>query len=372
MAKNLSEAEVALLSKKLPLDIRTGMAKTVSAKYTTKTLSDKERRIAEEIFTIIAQDAEVSVRRTLSEQLKLSPNIPHDLALKMAEDVAEVATPMLQFSTVLSDEDLIHIIETSKDVASRIAIAQRDGVSETISDKLVDKGEAEVVSALVNNDTANISHDTIERVVEAFEKETSVLEGLVNRGGLSPAIAERLITRVSHDLKKSLANQYDISPYLLEDASRDSREWATLKMMHPTANIDLTELIENLYSEKRLTPSMVMRSLCIGNLRFYSLAMAKLADIPPENAEKLLTDQGKLGFRALYKAAGMPAGICDAVKMVFQLAWEETGRGKKWDDHYQNRMVERIVSEGYDRSIDNMPFLMAIIGRNITVRGKIH
>ena len=56
------------------------------------------------------KDAEVRVREALAQNLKENPDLPHDVALSLAQDVDQVALPILQFSDVLTDDDLIEII----------------------------------------------------------------------------------------------------------------------------------------------------------------------------------------------------------------------------------------------------------------------
>lgn len=363
----LSKADIKLLSKKMPTDIREGLARRVSEKYRNVTLSKKERSIAEEIFRLLVRDAEVSVRQALSEHLKDDPTIPHDLALTMAKDVSSVSVPVLQFSEVLTESDLIDIVHSAKELASQVAIAKRKDVTEGISKALVETEKKEVVGALVENKKAEISDNLLVKVVEEFSREESVIGGIVKRGNMSMVVAERVVTRVSASIRQSLAENYNLAPHSLENAVQNAREWATLGFMRPDADVDLEELTHLLYSEEKLTSSIVVRALCIGNYNFFVAAMARRAGIPTLNAKKLMADSGPLGFRALYKAAQMPPTVFEALKIVAQIARSETDNGQFVPHDYQQRIIEQIVEQGYDQTIPHMPFLMAIIGRNIMI-----
>ncbi|MCC7260546.1 MAG: DUF2336 domain-containing protein, partial [Alphaproteobacteria bacterium] len=299
------------------------------------------------------------------------PHLPHDLALKLAKDVADVSVPMLESSSVLTERDLIDIVESSAEMVCRLAIAKREDVTEDVSQALVNTHEETVVNALVANQKAQISTAAIAQVVEEYSARDSVMVGLINRGGLPLTVAERMVSLVSDALKKDLVKRYKVSPYVLEDAVESTREWTTLGLMDPRASLNIAELVENLNTQKKLTPSLIIRSLCMGNLKFFEAAMAKRANIPAENARRLIMDKGHLGFRAMYKAAGMPPGVVDAVKTVVNLAYEETDNATRWPDDYPNRMIERILAGGHDQTVDNMPYLMAIIGRNIRIGGGL-
>jgi uncharacterized protein (DUF2336 family) len=108
-------------------------------------------KIAQNIFRIMGKDTEVRVREALSQNLKEKPNVPHDIAVSLAKDVDSVSLPVLQFSEVLSDADLIEIVR-SQDPAKPVAIAQRSSVSEFVSSVLVDTENSDVVMSLVSNE----------------------------------------------------------------------------------------------------------------------------------------------------------------------------------------------------------------------------
>jgi len=110
MRQNLSQADVLRLLADPTPETRIELASKVSGDYGTEGLSEQERVIAGEVLKILVADVEVRVREALSSNLKEFPGLDHDIALSLANDVDTVALPMLQFSTVLADADLIEIV----------------------------------------------------------------------------------------------------------------------------------------------------------------------------------------------------------------------------------------------------------------------
>jgi uncharacterized protein (DUF2336 family) len=366
MSDILSNRDVKKLSKKLPQPLREDLARVVVNQYQNTVIDDSQRHMAEEIFRILACDAEVTVRKILSESLKNEPSLPHDVALQLAQDVAkEVSSPLLQYSDVLTDADLVQLVTHASSTEQRLAIASRAHVSETVSEALVDTGEKVVMDTLVSNKGAEINEASLGTIVETFKNEESVLEKLVTRGSLPATIAERMLTMVSDRLRQDLVQRYHLSPYTIQDVVQDSNEWALLSVLHPQANTDIEALTLEMYRAKRLSPSIIMRALCMGNMRFFVSAMARLAQIPTENAAKLMSDSGSLGFKALYKAAGMPPGVFDAIRVLIRLVRVETNDGTFYSPHFHTRIVERILEGGYDTDVDNMAYMMSVIGRSI-------
>jgi uncharacterized protein (DUF2336 family) len=104
----------------------------------------------------MCKDVEERVRGALAANLKECPFLPHDIARTLAVDVASVFDPILKFSTVLTDTDLIEIAK-SYGAEKQKAIASRPSLSSDVSDGLINTRNEAVVGTLVANDGAEIS-----------------------------------------------------------------------------------------------------------------------------------------------------------------------------------------------------------------------
>ena len=69
-----------------------------------------EHGMAQEIFRLLLNDAAVRVREVMAQNLKECAGLPHDVTLALANDVESVALPVLKYSDVLTDDDLVEII----------------------------------------------------------------------------------------------------------------------------------------------------------------------------------------------------------------------------------------------------------------------
>jgi uncharacterized protein (DUF2336 family) len=106
----LSQTDVRRLLDEPSAANRQDAALKVASAYSAEELSDDERNIAEDIIRFMTQDAEVRVRAALAENLKEYSALSHDIAKKLASDVDTVALPIIQFSDVLTDDDLLEIV----------------------------------------------------------------------------------------------------------------------------------------------------------------------------------------------------------------------------------------------------------------------
>jgi uncharacterized protein (DUF2336 family) len=362
---NMNQA-LGMLSSGLGAAQKARLAQQVGKNFSNRQFEDLERKIAEKIFLVLASDAEVSVRKTLAETLKNNQEIPRELAVKLASDVIEVAEPILVNSKVLEDADLIEIIRISQNTAHRLAISLRDSISKEVTGSLVEHEEEEVIRNLVANKGAEFTEQMLLDIMDTFAGSSTILESLVKRGDIPLTTVEKMLTKVSGDLRRQLVERHNIDEQVAERLIDSSREFATLDLIYRRkSGVSISEVIEQLQATDQLKPSLILRALCIGDFQFFEAAMAALAGVPLENARILIRDRGERGFKAIYKSSKLPMSVYEAVKVVVMLGLEETGNGTQRISNFQQRMLERILSQGYNDGVDNMSYMMALIGNNI-------
>lgn len=357
---------------------RAQVADKVTVLYHQEDISKREKEIALEILYILTQDIEVAVRRAVALSLADSLTIPHDLVLRLANDVADVASPILQYSNLLTEEDLIQIVRSTQDALKLVHIAKRESLSSNLSDALLECREQKATYTLLHNGGANIPESALLRHWDSLSATPTLMEALVHRGNLPVAIAEKLFALVSDELKQHLAKNYKLPMTLVEDNIEDIREWTTLGMLMPDdaenglEEGDLEVFIDQLYMANRLTYSMVIRALCTGDLAFFESAMARLAGVPRFSARLLMFDSGPLGFKAFYEKANMPPAFFDAIRTTLKLALEITAYGRVKRGDFRQRIVDRIYKDQYDKTVENMQYLLTVIGGHFASKQTVH
>jgi uncharacterized protein (DUF2336 family) len=351
-ADNLSQADVAkLLSDPTPGN-RAATAAKVAGAFDPANLSPTERALAEEIFRLMVKDAEIRVRQALTENLKQNGNVPHDVAVALANDVDQVALPMIEFSQVLNDEDLVAIIN-SQDPAKQEAVAGRADVSEALSDALVNTGNEAAVTRLVANEGAAISESTFQKVVDDFGDREGVQNAMVNRSSLPVTVAERLVTLVSENLRDELVKRHELPAGMTTDIILQSRERATISLSSDSGVDDVMALVKQLADHGRLTPSIILRALCMGDITFFECAIAELAGVTLDNARRLIHDRGPLGLRAIFDKAKLPQAQYIAVRAALEVSREtEMDGGENDRERYARRMIERIMTQYDDLGVE--------------------
>jgi uncharacterized protein (DUF2336 family) len=327
---------------------RAEVAAILGTAFSLDALSQGEQPVAIQIFERLARDVEVDVRRALSEHIKSCPLLPRDLARRLAEDVEAVAVPILRYSTVLSDDDLVAIVAAGSSV-KQIAIAERETVSDVVADALVCNGDKPVVRALLANNGAEIGEESFQKVLDGFGDDGAVQTLLVDRPKLPITVTEQLVSLISGALKKRLISRHGLPEMLAEQLVEHGRERALLQEISPTIALrDLEVVTARLHANGALTPTLLLRALCTGNLDFFIAGAAALVRVPTINVRALLHNFGEAGFRRLYEKTGLPEDL----RTAFWNALEVTLKVRRstataWEKSDTAEIVNRLV-RSYD------------------------
>ena len=128
----------------------------------------------------LAELVESEARAHVAKILSPLDRAPGGVVVKLAHDEIEVARPLLEFSKVLSDDDLIDIVSsTSED--HRVAIAGRDAVGERVGDAIVEHGGKDSMDRLVKNEAAELGTFALEKIVEQAENDSELADNLRGR-----------------------------------------------------------------------------------------------------------------------------------------------------------------------------------------------
>jgi len=354
----LSSADVAKLLQDPSGENRSLAAKKVAANFSSEGLSDKEREIAESIFRHMLKDAEVLVRQALADSLKDNPSVPHDVASSLAKDVDSVSLPIIESSIVLTDDDLIEIINT-KGIDAQKAVASRKVVSSVVADTIVESGAEEAVATLVSNEGADISAASYDKVLDKYADSDLVKGPLAERSQLPIAVAERLVTLVSEQLRDHIMTHHEVSPALASDLLLESREKATVSLAEGGTQETVEELVDQLLENKRLTPTLMLRALCMGDTTFFEVALARKVNVPIINAYQLVHDKGDKGLQRLFDAAKMPPRFLPIARAALQVADEMVETAGDDRELYKQLMIERVLTAVENEvDADNLDYLI--------------
>ena len=340
---------------------RAVIASKVSEDFSRSHFTSRESELALDIFRLLVQDTARSVRKAIAENLKDNPHAPHDVIKSLADDTSDIAEMVLEHSVVLTDADLVELIEASPEIRKLLAIAKRESISGNVSGSLISTGHNSVIHTLVSNDNAEIYERDIGHLIETHKNDQSLLDAMVCRGGMSVTYAEKLYSITAERMKKYLTRRQLLSWNIMGDTTDVVRDAAVVGFLARRMDEkELGDLINQMTRNNRLNYSLILRALCAGELQFFEMAMAKNSVIPLVNARLLLCDMGQ-GFEAFYRSTEMPEGFMDAVRVIYQLAVAQFQRKIVSREEFKVTMVEQIERKGYHQTVENMTYFLSMM-----------
>lgn len=321
-------------------------------------LTESELVLAQDIIRKLANDAQVVVRRALSDSLRRSKRLPHDVALKLAQDVEAVALPIIADSEVLEDDDLILLLRGAS-LVKQNAVAARPNVSERVSDVIINTLSEAVVATLINNKSAAISPEGYDKTIERFSSSDLVKECLVKREALPVVVAERLVWLVAHRWQDYLIAHHQLPEPLVAELLEQSRERALIQFSRDTTLDAAQNLTQDMLAHGRLTPTLVTRALCCGNLPFFESSLAALARIPVTNAQTLIHDSGAAGLVSLLTKAGIPPRLEPLIRTALEAHAQLRRDGQDQDvKRFRARIIERLLTQVADLGDEDVDYLL--------------
>lgn len=372
MRAKLTDSDVRTLVRGPTEEDRAHAAHKICRCIEDSELTAEERAHAETIIAIMAQDAAVLVRRSLAVALKNSPKLPHEIATQLARDVDSIALPVILNSPVLTDGDLIEIVRASPP-SKQVAVAGRETLSTAVTGAISQFGVQAAVERALANDNAAFDQAGLETALERFDGVSSVTAAMVRRNQLPLAITEKLVSMVTGELFDHLVNHHELPPQIAIDLAVGSRERATLDIVEQAAlQSDLRRFVQQLNLNGRLTPSLLMRGLCLGHIEFVEYAMAELAGLSHQRMWLLVHDSGPLGLKAAFDRAGLPPRLFPSFRAAVDVYHHIEREGVYAEaDAFRARMLERTLTLFQSIPKDDLDYLLEKLDAVGAVQGKV-
>ncbi len=200
--------------------------------------ADHIRALTIETLERLAADQVARVRAILAEEIKHLDCVPAHVVQALARDVETiVSVPILEYSPLLSDADLMEIIAEGKVHAVLAAIARRRPLSANVTDAVVTSLDIPAVAALLANPDAAIRERTLDAIIDQAERISVWQNALAMRADLSRRAVRRLASFVSTEMIEQLAHLHhldDETRQLLNRRVRARADEASLRRRRAT------------------------------------------------------------------------------------------------------------------------------------------
>ena len=261
----------------------------------------------DDVIGCLIEEIEVKALAELARRLAPVPNAPHGVVTTLAknDDIA-VAGPVLKQAHI-DDPDLKYIAET-KSQAHLLALSTRLGISEILSEVLVQRGDGEVVRSVATNRKARLSENTFTTLVKRAERDGVLAEKVGLRTDIPPRLFRQLLMQASDVVQKRLLaqakpeTQAEIRRVLTKVTAEVAAEVAAKAA--PRNYTAALVAVQALHKERKLTEADIAEYAKNGKYEETIAALATVSAVPVEVVDRLLSGERADPVLILARAAG--------------------------------------------------------------------
>jgi hypothetical protein len=290
--------------------------------HVSERCDDEQVAQYDEVLCQLADLVEAEARAHVAQLLAPLDRAPGTVVVKLANDAIEVARPLLEFSNVLSDDDLIEIVQNlSED--HRVAIAGREQLTDRVGGAIATHGEEPSMRRLVTNANAQLGEHTLPKLIE--------------RVGQIPALAEELRARTDIDWG-AVRDQIDEAGHKVlaelglegkgeEGAAVNRVNAVVYNRMKNRAGFDAQEWkiawnqVRALNDRKRLDARAIERFARFGYGHHTAAGLTLMLNVMPEIVVKWLANQDYVALTVAARALGMRPELFE--NLVAVMPWRD-------------------------------------------------
>ncbi len=259
---------------------------------------EKVQDLTFEMLRRLASDQLPRVRALLAEELKSSRHVPVEIVRQLALDVAIiVSTPVLEYSPLLNDADLLEVIAAGCAEEALCAISRRAEVSEDVSDAVVATLDVPAVATLLANKKASVREAALDKIAENAADVQSWHEPLVMRPELSIRAVRRVAGFVASSLLEVLADRNDLD----RETTRFLTKRLKARIEEAEGNLQAEEREQVLVLDQRmlLDDEAMDQAIQSGRNDFVLEALALRSELAPDLIRKIIKSSSAKAITAL-------------------------------------------------------------------------
>lgn len=343
-----------------PAGERAEATRCLARAWLVSDLSDDDRAAAEGALLMLLDDASPLVRRAMADVFAHSFDAPPAIVASLAVDQASVALPILEYSPLLLDSDLVDIVATGN-CETQCAIARRGDLPPSVCAAIAEVGGPSSALELIENPAAALAPFSLARIAERHGHLAAIRESLLALDDLPAAIRLSLAEKLSGTLAQFVTARAWLSPDRAQRVTGEALERSTVKIAAQTHGDAMTALVGHLRGAGQLNAGLILRTLLSGNIELFEASLAELSGLARSRVAALAHDRGGASLTALLAKAGLPESTYPAFRAALDASHEfEYAGAVGGATRLQRRMVERVLTQCEISGVTAEPLLILL------------
>lgn len=179
-------------------------------------LAPRTEPVAGDLLVTLSSKADDETKSVIATKLANCDWAPHAAIRFFAFEPIEIGAVIIKKSERLTVKDMVELAETGT-TEHRRHLAMRPNICLAITDTLAKPGEAVVLRALANNDTAEISENTLGICMTVARDHPKLREALARRHDLSTEYATQLCIMLPENWREELYRRFGLDKDKVEN-----------------------------------------------------------------------------------------------------------------------------------------------------------
>jgi len=290
--------------------------------YVSDRCDDEQVAQYDDVLCQLADLVEEGARAHVARVLAPLDRAPGTVVVRLARDSIEVARPLLEFSKVLSDDDLIEIAGAYSE-EHRGAIAGRPELGERVGDALVLNGNSQTVAKLVRNKGARLGTRALEQIVLMADHDAEIAADLRGRHDIDWT---KILSEIGAD-SSSVARKLSLVTGSLSGSTVGHAHALAYKRLRNRAGFSAQEWkiawnqVKALNDRRQLDERSVVRFARFGYGHHVAASLTALLKVPSDVFVKWLALQDSVAMTVALKTLDFSS---DMLPVIFKvLPWRD-------------------------------------------------
>lgn len=327
-------------------------------------LSPREASLIADVLISLMRQIERDLCIALSERLSTLDTVPLRLALHIANETIDIASPMLRNSQVFNDLDLIYIIK-SKPADYWQAIAQREDLSDQVIEMLADCKDFQTALNLIENKNITLTDKSLNVLVDMAKNNDDLAGPLLRRDEVTTDIVKTLYQCVGMALKDYIRQEFEMADSDIMDVVDDvvlefvESVDGGKKSLSPEDKASIKPDENHIKAAKQfkakdiLTLNLIMKTLKRGQYKSFTAQFAAYLELSSEIVTEVLLQKSGQGLAVLCKADSIQHGDFISIYMLISrmrnkggmVAAEDISRATKYYQHIDIEVAQERLEQ---------------------------
>ncbi len=313
----IDELEAALASGSIPRRINILSRVTDLFINGAELYSEQQVGVFDDVMARLVNTIEAKARVRLAHRLAPIANAPSNVIHMLAfDDDIEVARPILAQSERLDDRDLL-VSAGTKSQDHLFAISQRRSLSEAVTDVLVERGDREVVEAVVKNTGARFSDAGFRMLVKRSAGDDALATEVGSRSDIPRPHFLLLLEKASNAVRARLSAENPQAGTAIEGVLAEVVGGIRAEARNASPDFAAAQAaVERQNRIRRIGEAEIYQFARDRKFEETAIALSIMCDTPIDVVERALLDPGAEIILILAKVAGLSATTTKAVLLL--------------------------------------------------------